>query len=365
MQPSKRKRVTRVGSGAYSIYLPKRWIDAWAPAQQAEREVDLHIVGDGLLVVPAVRDRSFRGKVEAACQPLTTLLLSAYVRGASDVLVEPASGRFDSDCITGARDFLRHLDERLVSTISPEAIGFTLAEGAETDSEELLRSMSSKMRHILELCSECVTTYGSDPERALHAARLIRSLHAEDLSRLFHQTLRRVATLELPVRTISELQLLDLLAAHFHAMGTQAVQVAATVLEGYGLALDDLDYPRPELLRRIGRREVLVPLARDMVQGHGKTLETLRLLFDRFLGALEKGDPTALSAVAEDIRVARAEASKRMFGAVVKHWGEQGPRGAASPAFTAYQLGQPVSNLHGTLVRMASHAVTLMAARKA
>src|SRR5688572_18974933 len=46
--PIKRKRVTQVGSGAYSIYLPKRWIDGWPPEQREKREVDLHQINQSL-----------------------------------------------------------------------------------------------------------------------------------------------------------------------------------------------------------------------------------------------------------------------------------------------------------------------------
>jgi hypothetical protein len=364
VQPIKRKRVTRVGSGAYSIYLPKRWIDAWTPSQQKDREVDLHVIGDGLLVLPVLRDRAHRSKVEADKGALTTRLLSAYVRGAVEARVEPLHGEFDGACITTARDFLRHLDERLVSTVGPEAIGFTLPDGvAVADPDALRRAMAAKMREILQLCIECVGSFGTEPDRALHAARLIRSLQAEDLSRLFHQTLRRVATLEVPIETISELQLLDLVAAQFHAMGTQAVQAAAIILEGYGLTLEDLDYPRPDLLRRVGRRDALAPLARDMVQGHKRALEDLLATFDEFMAALDAGDLRKLSALAKTVRADRTEAGKRMFSAVVRHWGDPRAKGAASSAFTAYQLSQPISNLHGGLVRIATHTVTLLAAR--
>src|ERR1041385_1577206 len=91
----KRKRVTQVGSGAWSIYLPKKWIDSWIPEQQAGREVDLHRISNSLLVVPVRQDRSFHATIPPRPDTVRTLLLSAYVRGHDAVELRPDAGAFD------------------------------------------------------------------------------------------------------------------------------------------------------------------------------------------------------------------------------------------------------------------------------
>jgi phosphate uptake regulator len=362
----KRKRVTQVGSGAWSIYLPKKWIDSWSPEQQAGREVDLHLINNSLLIVPVLQDRSLHAKVSCKADALRTLLLSAYVRGAASVRLEPEEDRFDSDCIAATRDFLRHLDERLVATVGPDAIGFHLPEAGPTPhgtGPDLLGLMAAKVREVVGLAADCIEHAGTDADRALHAARLLQAIHEEDLSRLFHQTMRRVATLELPLESVTDFQLLDLAASHFHAMGAQAVRMAATVLDGYGLALDDLAYPRADLVKRLGRRPALSPVAREIVQGYRKPFASAQQLVARLPGPLASGDVEALRDIGAEALTARGALQQALFSAVVRHWGDEASKAGAEQGFMAYQAGHPLANLLGSLASLAEHAVTLTAAK--
>jgi phosphate uptake regulator len=363
----KRKRVTQVGSGAWSIYLPKKWIDSWSPEQQAGREVDLHLINRSLLIVPVLQDRAFEAEVSCQADELRTVLLSAYVRGAVAVRLRPDGGRFDSDCIAAARDFLRHLDERLVATVGPDAIGFHVPEagpgtGAALD---LMALMAAKVREVVGLAADCVEHSGTDPDRALHAARLLQAIHEEDLSRLFHQTLRRVATLELSLESVTDFQLLDLAATHLHAMGAQAVRVAATILDGYGLKPEDLAYPRGDLVRRLGRRPSLPPVAREIVQGYRKPFAAAQALVTGLPPALAAGDVAALRMLGAEAVAARAELQEALFSAVVRHWGDEASREGAALGFIAYQVGHPLANLLGSMASLSEHAITLTAAKPA
>ena len=368
MEPLKRKRVTRVGSGAWSIYLPKKWIDSWTPEQQAGREVDLHPISGSLLVVPVLQERGYSAQVPSTANAVRTMLLSAYVRGYATVRLTPATGRFDSDCIAATRDFLRHLDERLVATVEPSAIGFALpvaVASAQGTGLELLGLMAAKVREVVGLAADCAQHAADDPDRALHAARLLQAIHEEDLSRLFHQTLRRVATLELQLASVTDFQLLDLAASHLHAMGAQCVRVAATVLEGYGLGLDDLAYPRADLVKRLGRRPAPPLLAREIVQGYRAPFAAAQELVVALPGRMLSGDGPGLAALASDALKARAALQESLFEAVVRHWGDEASKAHPEPGFGAYQTGQPLSNLLGSLATLAEHAITLTAARPA
>lgn len=366
MELVKRKRVTQVGSGAWSIYLPKKWIDSWNREQQAGREVDLHLISGSLLIVPVLQDRGFEARPPSDAGAVRTLLLSAYVRGYAAVHLTPATGRFDSDCIAATRDFLRHLDERLVATVGPDAIGFALPVTVGTQSAnglELMSLMAAKVREVVGLAADCAEHYGTDPDRALHAARLLQAIHEEDLSRLFHQTLRRVATLELQLDTVTDFQLLDLAASHLHAMGAQCVRVAATVLEGYGLRLEDLAYPRADLVKRLGRRDAPPPVAREMVQGFRAPFAAAQSLVVALPGRLIAGDVDGLAALAQEALRARAALQESLFEAVVRHWGDEASKAGAAAGFTAYQAGHPLANLLGSLASLAEHAITLTAAK--
>jgi len=366
----KRKRVTQVGSGAWSIYLPKKWIDSWTPQQQEAREVDLHRIGNSLLIVPVLQDRTWSGTVAPEPAAVRTLLLSAYVRGVASAALRPAGGAFDSDCIAATRDFLRHLDERLVATVTAEEIGFAVPESAAGappagSGLDLVALMAAKVREIVGLAADCIEHHGSDPERTLHAARLLQSIHEEDLSRLFHQTLRRVATLEFPLSTVTDFQLLDLAAGQLHVMGTQCVRVAATVLGGYGLRLEDLAYPRADLVRRIGRRPALPPVAREIVHAYRRPFATAQDLLTRLAAALVAPDVGRLAEVANEAVAARGGLQEALFGAVVRHWGDEASKAAAAQGFTAYQAGHPLANLLGGIASLAEHATTLVAAAPA
>jgi hypothetical protein len=362
--PIKRKRVTQVGSGAYSIYLPKRWIDGWGPEQQARREVDLHQINQSLLIVPVLRD----DHLALACAPtpdtVRALLHSAYVRGHHHVTLTPREGRFGDDCVAAAREFLRRLDERLRSTVGHDRIAFTLQRELPapfTSGLDLLQFMATRLREVIDLAAECVEAGTDQPDRALHAARLVLAIHEEDLSRLFAQALRLVATLELPLGRISDFQLLDLAADEYHTAGAACVQVATTVLAGYGLTVADLAYPRQELLKRIGRPPPTPPLARDLAQGHRAAFEAAHRLLDAIGPALQAHDVEALLALQEQARAAQDAQQATLLAIARQHWAKE--EGTPGAGFTAHQVVPPISLLLGSLGRLAQTGLALCGAQ--
>ncbi|MCA1812189.1 MAG: hypothetical protein LC623_09300 [Halobacteriales archaeon] len=364
MPPIKRKRVTQVGSGAYSIYLPKRWIDGWPPEQQARREVDLHQINQSLLIVPVLRGDPLDLACGTATPTVLALLHSAYVRGHHQVTLTPKDGRFSDDCVAAARDFLRRLDERLRSGVGPDRIGFALQQGLPApfaSGTDLLQSMAARLREVIDLAAECVEASADQPDRALHAARLAAAIHEEDLARLFAQALRLVATLELPLGRVSEFQLLDLAAAEHHAAGAACVRVAATVLAGYGLTLADLAYPRQDLLKRIGRRPATPQLARDILQAHRAAFQAAQRILAAVGPALQAHDVEALLGLQEQARAAQEQQNAALLTIARAHWGKE--EGAPGAGFTAHQLGQPIGALLGALGRLAQTGLALCGAQ--
>ncbi len=367
METIKRKRVTQVGSGAYSVYLPKKWIDTWPKEQQAGREVDLHLINGSLLIVPVLQDRAQSMLAPSDALQVRSLLLSSYVRGHERLELSPKDGRFDNDCITAARDFLRHLDERLVATVGPTLIGFELRSRPDAlgqGGEDLLQMMGAKLLQVLDLAAECVEHSSKDPDRTLHAARLLVSIQDEDVARLFHQTLRRVATLELPLESVSDFQFLDLAAFLLHSIGTQACQVAQTTIEELGLTLADLDYPRADLLKRLKPRDLPPPVVRDMLLAHRSAFHDAKTQLAALLAALPKNDAAALGAVVQATQAARTQLQARLFDVVVGHWGEAVGPDIAQRAFAAYQLANPIANILGAMTGVAMQAVTFTAAKR-
>lgn len=364
MLPIKRKRVTQVGSGAYSIYLPKRWIDAWGAEQQAKREVDLHQINQSLLIVPAIRADHLELRAPDDAATVCALLHSAYVRGHHSVALVPSGGRFGDDCVAAAREFLRRLDERLRSIVGGERIGFTLQHELPppfTSGTDLLQFMATRLREVIDLSAECVEASLGQPDRALHAARLVLAIHEEDLSRLFAQALRLVATLELPLGRISDFQLLDLAADEYHTAGAACVQVATTVLAGYGVRPEDLAYPRADLLKRIGKPKAAGDLARAIVQGYRGSFVAAQGILAQLGPAMQAHDVASLLRLQSEARAAQEQQLRSLLEAARANWGQED----RSPGmdFTAHQLSQPISSLLGCLGRLAQTGLALCGAQ--
>lgn len=365
MEPVIRKRVTRVGSGAFSIYLPKKWIDAWLPDQQETRQVDLHRINDALLIVPAIQQQAYAAAVDPDPAAVRDRLLSAYVRGYRDVHLTPARGAFDTTTQVRARSLLRHTDERLVADLGPDAIGFRLDADLPAPFQsgaDLLGVMAAKVREVLRLASEAVDTYGSDPERALHALRMLRSIHDEDVERLWHQALRLVATLELPLDTVSDFQVLDLLAAELHTMSSQCLHVAEAILREQGLAVPDLEYPLVHLLERRRDPGAMQPLARGIVRNLRSAFTHAGEALPRALHAVQAADTSSLRALAADARTAQEDLQRRLYENARDHWGERTPDGGER-AMTANGITQPAGNLLDSLARLCRRAGVLVDAR--
>ncbi len=361
-----RKRVTRVGSGAFSIYLPKKWIDSWSPAQQEDREVDLRRIGHSLLVTPAIVERTYAATIATDAQGVCMRLLSAYVRGATKATLSPEE-EFDNDCLIAARDFMRHLDERLVATVRPTQIGFELdptIQGPAAPSADLLHILGAKVREIIDLAADAVHTYGHDPDRTLHTIRMLRSIHDEDVSRLFHQVVRMVATLELPLTSVSEYQFLSLAAAEMHQMSNNAVGIANTILDAYGLAPEDLAYPRQALLDRIQHVPRMSGIAGELVRSFRGPFKDTKQVLDELLEAFSTRDVDALANLLDRPAALQNDLQALVVEAVVSHWGREADPAEAVSAHNASKIASPLANIMDSVRMIAHHAVTLLAAEE-
>lgn len=362
-----RKRITRVGSGAFSIYLPKKWIDEWPERQREQREVDLHHIGDGILITPVHADLSLDQQIEADTRVVRRWLLSAYLRGHNDVVLRPAQGTFDTEVVIAGRDFLRHLDERLVAHCGPEAIGYSLKAELPPPAQrgsDILNAMDAKVAEMLNLAEDAVRSFGLDDQRCLHSLRLLQSVHDEDLSRYFHQAIRMVASLELPLQTVTDFQVLDLVAADLHRMGDHALRIGTTLLHAYGLELEDLAYPRAHLLERI--QDVPPPhgVARQIIHTYPKGFADARALLARLSEAFAAQDMPAVAELIGDAYRAQDRLQQRIFEAVVENWGtgdSQDPA-ALTGAFTAYQISIPIADILGAVGVTARHGLGLLTA---
>ena len=358
-----RKRVTKVGSGAWSIYLPKKWIDAWTPEQQESREVELRRISQSILISPVHQARRMEATAPDHRDAVIALLLSGYIRGDHHVLLTPET-EFGNDTIAAARDFLRHLDERIVADSRPGVISFTLRADLPppAHADDVLTVLGAKVAEVLRLAQDAIRTNGHDPDRTLHALRLLRDTKSEDVDRLFYQAARLVATLEIPLESVSRYQLLGLAAADLQRMADQALRMADTVLTDMDLTRTDLDYPRDHLLQRLRPPPPPTGIARALVGACSKGFDDVAALLDRILPALAGRDVAACAAIEHDADQAREALQQRVLDNVAEHWGTNTDAQAAMAAFTASKHATALQNILDHQASICRHAIGLMAA---
>lgn len=365
MESIKRKRVTRVGSGAFSIYLPKKWIDSWPEAQQESREVDLHLINDALLISPAHVDHRAMMSVPDEQGLVCQRLQSAYVRGIDRLELTPTDGDFGAETIASARDLLRHLDERLSVTSTPAAIGFSLDPNLPpnvTSGADLLRILTAKVRDMVDLCAEAVDTHLVDPDRSIHAMTLMRTTQQEDVRRLLHQALRMVARIELPMRSISDFQLLDLLAADLERFGSHLVRIAEILLSDLRLDLNDLDYPRSHVLKQIGTLPVRPPLVQELIRNYRDGFAAIATALAAAMDAVQDRDMDTLSRLQTTIMEQQDAMADRFFATITEHWGEDMDAKQAMGVFAMARVASILADLAHVLRSTCHHALILLAA---
>ncbi len=360
-----RKKVTRVGSGAWSIYLPKKWIDTWEPAQLAGREVDLRRIGESMLISPVIVRQRYEAVVADRPADIIIRLLSAYVRGHHVVTLAPEAESFSNDCIASARDFLRHLDERLEASCTPKEIGFQLRADLPAlvaEGDDILQMMVAKVGEVISLASDAVTTYRHDPDRALHAMRLLRDTHEEDVSRLHHQATRLVATLEIPMPSVSAYQLLGLAATDLARISEQCLRMADAILQEYGLERHDLDYPRGSLLDRVMLPEATTGVVRAMLQVSIQHFPALRDGLHAMMVAVLARDLPQVQALAAAATVERNAIRTDTFAAAAAFWGTGGVTDQAMAALNISKHATALGHAQELVGAIGATAMTLLAA---
>lgn len=364
MEAIKRKKIARVGSGAFSLYIPKKWIDEWTDVQAEEREVDLHQINESLLLTPVHRDRSFKRTMEDDAEKVTRTLLSCYIRGLQDVSLQP-EGSFGSATQSIARRTMRHLDERLIATSRSDCIGFQLNPNlptSTTDHKTLLRTMGAKLQEGLQLARESVESHDSDPARTLHSLQMLVANHDEEVSRIFYQSGRLVANLELPLDAVSDFQLLGLATADMYRMSIHTVAIAHALLEAYGASAEQLAYPVEHLLENIQVPDQNV-LARDVNRGYGQAFADASKLLNQLMEGLATGDMDALKTVANQAGPAIDDMQTRIFTTIQHHWGKGVEPHEAMETFNAYRVSIPLGSFMGAIRVLANHSLAFLEAQ--
>ncbi|MEW5760301.1 MAG: hypothetical protein AB1779_06010 [Candidatus Thermoplasmatota archaeon] len=312
-----RKRVTRVGSGAYSIYLPKKWIEDWCEKQKESMEVELLTLGEHLIVSPIVRkmEKEIDAKLENI-EEAKYALISSYINGYENFKLNSRE-RLKEEVICGAMAFTRSLDENIVARVSENSIACTMRAQAQLPTyKDLLSLLFDRNLDIIEMAKEILFYYELNPNRTLHIMKMVYSIEEEDIDRLTYQILRLLVNLQVQVNSLSELYFLCLVSDVLERIGDALIGIVELVCELYGINKEHLSYPIEILEKELHINEV--PSQQEMKKLY---IDTLEMCIEELTKAkkivLERNgyEALAFSKAAAELRI---KFEKELFSAVSK-----------------------------------------------
>lgn len=256
-----RKKVTRSGKGAFSLYIPKRWIDRWKGEQAKERTVDLLQMDDHLIISPVLKGSSKSAMLDSdSVEEVRHFLLSCYVRGFESAEIV-TNGRFTDEQICGARSFVRSLDDRLTLDITENRIAYDKNAAAmlsRPDATQLQRLLFDKLLEGVRLMEELLEYFDKNPRRAIHIMQMLRLLE-EDTDRLALQILRLASRMEIPFENLVDLYYIVLTTNTMENLGDSMFGMVRNVCMFYNLDPAKLPYPPDALIKEISKPAVLDP----------------------------------------------------------------------------------------------------------
>lgn len=253
-----RKKITKSGKGAFSLYIPKKWVDGWKGEQARERNVDLIQMDDHLIISPVQKGSSKSVTLDGnSVERVRHFLLSCYVRGFESAEIA-SKGRFTDEEICGARTFIRALDDRLTLEVSENRIAYT--KRAETalcrpDATQLQLLLFDKLIEGTRLMEELVEHFDRNPRRAIHLMQMLKLLE-EDTDRLALQVLRLAARMEMPFENLVDLYYIVLTTNTMENIGDAMFGMVKDLCKIYKLDQAKLRYPIDALLGEVEKSGV-------------------------------------------------------------------------------------------------------------
>jgi hypothetical protein len=250
-----RKKVTKSGKGAFSLYIPKKWIDGWKGEQAKDREVDLIQMDDHLIISPVQKSSLKSVKLDGdSVDQVKHFLLSCYVRGfeSAEILT---SAKFTDEQICGARSFVRSLDDRLTLEITENRIAYDKNAAAmlsRPDAIQLQRLLFDKLLEGVRLMEELVEHFDKNPRRGIHLMQMLKLLE-EDTDRLGLQILRLASRMEIPFENLVDLYYFVLTTNTMENIGDSMFGMVRDVCHIYNLDPAKLQYPPDTLMKEIGK----------------------------------------------------------------------------------------------------------------
>jgi hypothetical protein len=245
MPTKSRKRVTRSGKGAFSLYLPKKWVDNWSEDQYKDRKVDLLELDDHLIISPVRKNTTKSLSLDAGTDDeIRQYLLCTYVRGYESADLE--SKRFADDQMSAARSFMRLLDEKMILDISEDRIAFGRSFKVSLESptiSQMQRLLFEKIQESLRLARELLEHFDKNPTRAIYLLKMMRTLEEEDVDRMSMQIFRRASRMELKFDSFADLFFVVLTTDMLEKLGDSIFGIARSVCRFYGMDEELLLFP--------------------------------------------------------------------------------------------------------------------------
>jgi len=249
--PSKsRKRVTRSGKGAFSLYLPKRWVDDWSEEQSKERKVDLLEMDEHLIISPLRKNNSSSASMNGGRDDeIRQFLLCTYVRGYE--AAELSSDRFSEEQICAARSFMRLLDENMILDVSENRIAYGRSFKVDMESAtipQMQKLLFEKIQESLRMANELIRYFDANPLRSIHLLKMMRTLEEEDVDRLSMQIFRRASRMELKFDSFADLFFVIMTTDLLEKMGDSIFSIARSVCRLYDMEEEKLLFPLERIM---------------------------------------------------------------------------------------------------------------------
>lgn len=253
-----RKKVSRAGSGGYSLYMPKQWIRSWTDEQNKDKEVDMFNIGDQLVLTPKVTIR----KISVSAGKMSTYemkqyIVSSYVNGADEFSL--TSDNLSDSLIGESRNIIRLLDENLVPGSSSDAIHYSNRSDVIYDTDALFALLFDKVIDAEKLAVDLLTCFDVNLKRSIQILRIIYALEEEDIDRMAFQAIRKLSKCDPSSRSLTDLNVRWMAADSLERIGDNVYAIAGLISNSYGLQREMLQYPVEYLEEHAMKTDVKLP----------------------------------------------------------------------------------------------------------
>ncbi|MEM2943791.1 MAG: hypothetical protein QXN93_06250 [Methanomassiliicoccales archaeon] len=246
------KKITE-GKGAFSLYIPKKWINRWRDIQLKERNVRMILLEDFLVITP-VHKSSFASLYVSShsVDDIKRFILASYIKGFEGAELI-AADRFSDEQIMGSRDFVRFLDERISLDATEKRIELKFdnpREGTNSSFVHMRSLIFDKLGDAFQLLKELIEYFDRNARRSLHIMQILRLLE-EDIDKLVFRILRQASRFEMPIETISDLHFVSLTVSYLESMSDSVFGIVRSVCGIYEIDYRRLSFPTDVLMRDV------------------------------------------------------------------------------------------------------------------